>query len=292
MATKSHTHPKSSSRDTKYNVFTLIKAGYLTKRISDTLNITKSTVRGHIRDLKDQGLIPKSCTGYYHLTYKGQQITYEEFQNLFYRGGSRTLAGLQIEDGYRNHNIFFSAEILERPVCIPSNAKKKTLSSNNDYYIINYNSGTATFHTNRVKLHIHDFTSVDIDNAGLDIVEKLNYLVKEIEDDGFKIDKYIKALTDHVAHLYHPLAIMFEPVGKTILVPGNKDGDRLVIDFSHGKPELECENVKSNREDMKKTQHFFGGLLKNSEHNAANFWEDWDELKQIKNLMKEIATKR
>lgn len=264
MKDKQHPPTPISSADNKWNIFTLLKAGYSRRRIEGTLKLHKSTILGHIRDFKKEGLIPVSCSGYYRLTPKGYDLTEEEFRKIFNRRGGWFPVEIEFEKNYRFHDLFFSVNILEFPSVMPSETQKTFFSKGNPIYYRQYKEGFVRFHTQKAVLHIPDFTALNIDLGSLQVAKKLNKLICEIWEDGFKLDRTFKITSEHIADMFHPLACIFKTRGREVLVEG-LGGNRLTIDFSHGIPELETENKYSCEDDMKKVRLWFKGLLDLSE---------------------------
>ncbi len=269
MAKQNHTHTSISNRnlkDSKWLILLLLKEGRNRKEIEDTLKLTKSTVLGHIRDMKKKELVSYKSVFIYHLTPKGYEITYEEFKNMFNRAGGRFPPEIQVDKRKRFHNLFFTSQILEFPSIIPSNAEQKEFSKNNTYYAIKYKNGIVKYHTKKAILQVGDFTASDVDDGSLETIKRLNLLIEEIQNDGFKLDKVYKTSQYHIAHMWHPLAMLFKVSGSCIIVE-----DRLIIDFSHKVPELETINKNIAEEDMKKMEVIHKAFLDSPLNNAEIF---------------------
>lgn len=261
--TKPHTQTKNSSpnlKDSKYLILLLLKEGKSRKEVEELLKLSKSTILGHIRDLKKNGLVCEGSVYFYQLTPKGYEITHEEFNKIFYRAGGRFPVEIKVDKRKRFHNLFFATEIIKFPLNMPTNSKTKEFSKNNVYYIINYQNGLVKFHTKKAMLHIPDFTAESIDEGSLETIRRLNLLIEEIENDGFKINNVFKTSQYHIADMWHPLAVMFKTIGSCVLVE-----DRLIIDFSHKVPELEAVNKNMAEEDLRKFQIFSKNLIMSSE---------------------------
>lgn len=267
------TNANGKRKASKWAIFILLKNGYCRKRIEETLNLHKTTILGHIRDFKKEGLIPEHCTGYYHITKKGWAITELEFNKLFYRGGGWSALEIEVPKNFRFHNLFFKCEILRTPNFMPNDCKKVEFSRNNQYYCKKYKNGLARFHTQKCVLHIEDFTAENVDIGSLEVIKRLNLLIEEVQNEGFKLDTLFKLNSEHIADMYHPLACLFKTRGREVLVEGI-GGNRLVIDFSHGVPELETENKFSSEDDMKKVKLWFNGLLNLTEREIKQILEN------------------
>lgn len=243
---------------TKYDVFTLIKNGYNRKAIEETLKKDKSTILGHIRDLKREDLVIFSKeSNSYSLTTKGYDFTANDFIKSFYGGVGWFPVETQIKKNYRYHNLYFQCEILK--FAKPKELKYKEVGKNNglNYFYKSYEEHFVKFHKNKAVLHIADFTAENIDLGSEVVMQKLQDLIQEIKEDGFILANYIECDKKHIADLYNPLCQLFKHRGRTVLIEGKEEGKHiLVVDFSLGEAEIEAEDPLNNEDVMKNLKEF------------------------------------
>ena len=259
---KNQTHPlKTSSnlKNSKYLILILLKEGKNRKELEETLKLSKPTILGHIRDLKKLGLVKEGHIYNYPLTALGHEITHEEFNKLVYRVGGRVPLEMKVDKRKRFHNLFFTSNIIRKPLIMPSNSKERTFSKNNSYYTIQYKNGSVRIHSKKAVLQVLDFTSENTFEGSIEVQRVLRELINEIEVDNFQLDKIFKTFGYHIADMWHPLANFFKTRGSQVLV-----SDRLIIDFSHGTPELETINKNTAPEDMIKVSAFFEHCVLNT----------------------------
>lgn len=261
MKNLSHTDTLSAfgkSMRTKYDIFSLIKNGYNRKAIEEALKKDKSTVLGHIRDLKGKDLVIfDSRTQSYALTTKGYNFSAHNFIKTFYGGVGWVPIEMQVQKTYRYHNLYFHCEILK--FAKPKGLNFKEVGKNNglNYFYKDYEEHFVKFHKNKAVLHIADFTAENIDLGSEVVMQKLQALINEIKKDGFVLANYIECDKKHIADLYNPLCQLFKHRGRTVLIEGKEEGKHtLVVDFSLGEAEIEAEDPLSNEDVMKNLKEF------------------------------------
>lgn len=265
---KINTHTKKATGNplqTKWHILIYLREGFNRKQLEDKLERNRVTILGHLRDFKEKGLVKQGTVFNYYLTPKGQDITHEEFNKLFYGGLCRSPVEVEVDKRRRFHNLFFTSYIKRRPEMLPS-INPKLLSKNNSYFVLNLKNGNVRIHTKRAVLQVDDFTAMSAYEGALETQQRLRELVKELESAGYELDRVFSCSGYHIADMWHPLALHFKSIGKRILVD-----DRLEIDFSHGVPEMEAINKNTAPEDMHKWELLGKAILGAKESNLKNF---------------------
>lgn len=271
--------------NTKWSVFNLAKCGDLYQSaIARILNKDKSGIRNHLDHLINSGLIEKFGM-YYHATYKGESITYMDFCRIFnHRGVVEDT--LKFKDEFRNHNIWFTGELIKKPHKKDlSTFEEKEWSKNNFMYIKKYDVGCVYVYTNKIKIQISDFTTSTQGEAVIEESKRLVRLINYLEKDGFKecIGKTFIPIKSHIALMKTAFVSFFATEGSITLVPSEDNKEpRLFIDWSHGKGELEAGNPQLARDDIQKTADFLSGLINREK---GDFWKKFDKIEKIINLV-------
>jgi hypothetical protein len=253
--------------DNKFKVLMWLREGLNRKDIETKLGIGRTTVLGHIRDLKKEGIVKEGTVFFYPLTPKGFDITYEEFNKIFYpRAGCRGAVEIEVDKRTRFHDLFFVTYLIKRPEKLPTHAVLNDNLKNSKYHTIQYETGYIRVHTKKVILQVDDFTAPNAFDGSFIVSEKLRKLIKEAAEDGFIFDKTYHAISYHIAKMWHPLASAFKTKGHAVLVE-----DRLIIDFSHAVPEFETINKHLADEDMRKMEIIHKAFLDSPMNNAEMF---------------------